>query len=63
MNFNDFYDESIKPDTTGTYLSAFKITDDLETVTLRFIADDAATPLGVETYTLSQITQDGTNMD
>lgn len=63
VNFNDFYDESIKPDTTGTYLSAFKITDDLETVTLRFIADDAATPLGVETYTLSQITQDGTNMD
>lgn len=63
VKFNDFYDESIKPDTTRTYLSAFKITEDLETVTLRFIADDAANPLGVETYTLSQIIQDGTNMD
>ena len=55
VNFDEFYDESIQPDSTGTYLSAFKVTDDLETVTLRFIADDAANPLGTETIPLSEI--------
>lgn len=58
VDFDIFYDKSIKPDTTGTYLSAFKVTDDLETVTLRFIADDVANPLGVETIPLSEITDD-----
>lgn len=55
VNFDEIYDESIQPDSTGTYLSAFKVTDDLETVTLRFIADDAANPLGTETIPLSEI--------
>lgn len=59
--YND--DTTIEPGDVAMYADAYEITDDLETVTLRFIADDAATPLGVETYTLSQITQDGTNMD
>lgn len=57
MDYDNFHGQSIKPDTTGTYLSAFKVTDNLETVTLRFIADDAANPLGVETYALSEISE------
>lgn len=59
-----FHDDiTLDPDGVGMYADAFEITDDLETVTLRFIADDAANPLGVETYSLSEITEDGTDMD
>lgn len=59
-----FHDDiTLDPDGVGMYADAFVITDDLETVTLRFIADDAANPLGVETYSLSEITEEGTDMD
>lgn len=59
-----FHDDiTLDPDGVGMYADAFEITDDLETVTLRFIADDAANPLGVETYSLSEITEEGTDMD
>lgn len=59
--YND--DLTIEPGDVATYADAYEITDDLETITFRFVADDAANPLGVETYSLSEITEDGTNMD
>lgn len=59
--YND--DTTIEPGDVAMYADAYEITDDLETVTLRFIADDAANPLGVETYSLSEITEEGTDMD